>query len=99
MKVKKENCVILLPTKFHDNHFTGGDTMKTIIFIAGIIILIYGICLGGGKKSNSKDNTRRYDKKEQDPLMHAARLADPNYAPKGSGFYKDRNGVKHSEKK
>ena len=31
--------------------------------------------------------------------MHAARLADPNYAPKGSGFYKDRNGVKHSEKK
>ena len=54
---------------------------------------------GGGKKSNSKDNTRRYDKKEQDPLMHAARLADPNYAPKGSGFYKDRNGVKHLEKK
>ena len=73
--------------------------MKTIIFIAGIIILIYGICLGGGKKSNSKDNTRRYDKKEQDPLMHAARLADSDYAYKGSGFYKDRNGVTHSEKK
>lgn len=76
----------------------GGFSIKTIILIAGFAILIYGICLGGGKKSNNKDTGKYYDEKEKNPLMHAARLSDPHYAPKGSGYYKDKNGNKQKEK-
>lgn len=72
--------------------------IKTILFIGGIAILIYGICLGSGSKSNTKDNSKYYDKKEENPLIHAAKLGDPNYNPKGKGYYKDKNGNIHKEK-
>ena len=74
-----------------------GFSFKTVLMILGFIILIYGICLGGGK-SSSKDTTRYYDKKEEKPLIHAARTIDPNYTPKWSGYYKDKNGKVHREK-
>ena len=67
-----------------------GFSFKTVLVTLRFIILIYGICLGGGK--SSKDTTRYYDKKEEKPLIHAARTIDPNYTPKGSGYYKDKNG-------
>ena len=81
----------------------GGISGKTLLLIAGFAILIYGICLGGGKKGSSKntskDTSKHYDEREKDPLMHAAKLADQNYAFKGSGRYKDKNGNVHYEKK
>ena len=76
----------------------GGLTIKTIILFAGFAILICGICMGSGKKNN-KDTGKYYDKKEENPLIHAAKLSDPHYAPKGSGYYKDKNGNKQKEKK
>lgn len=72
--------------------------IKTLLFIGGIAILIYGICLGSGSKGKTKDNSRYYDKKEENPLIHAAKLGDPTYTPKGSGYYKDKNGNVHKER-
>lgn len=76
----------------------GGLSVKTLVIIAGAVILIYGICMGGGKKGNSKDNGKYYDKKEENPYVHAGKLASDDYAPKGSGRYKDKDGKTHREK-
>ena len=82
---------------------SGIFSWKTIFIIFGAVVLIVGIC--SGPKGKAKDDTKRYDKrpdvgnKYANDLLHAAKSADPNYAPKGSGCYKDKHGKVHYEGK
>lgn len=62
---------------------TGELSIGTILFIAGLVILVYGVFIGGGKGHSKKDPNQ---------LTHAAKMCDEDYAYKGSGRYIDKHG-------
>lgn len=70
---------------------TSGLSWKTLVFMAGIGILIYGMFLGPKGKGTEQ---KRYDDKEKNRIRHHLRAAEggKDYAFKGSGKYRDVKG-------
>ncbi len=68
-----------------------GLSWKTLVLIAGLGILVYGMFLGPKSKGTEQ---KHYDEKEKSQIRHHLRASEggKDYAFKGSGKYRDSKG-------